>query len=340
MTSSNVIIEGNSIDNGIYDSGVYAYDALIDSAAKSSIVNNNLSATSSSYLDLTDDCVVNGNFFTAPAASATFISLEGNSCIITNNIFARAAVSITAYIAISSSSGHQINNNNFDSTTVNGTSETTISGITAGDVIDKNKNHIKYAVVPMGVDHPASNFATVNSIAYYNAIHEITNKAVYSYYANTSFIIGSTGGRDFSFYAAMDKHLPRGAQIMSIKAGVWFAGTATITTNAGSNLVEIIAKSQPIVSANYSAGTGSILDPKLRANTFIDSQSASYSFDLDTTLSVISAGTQYVTLNVSSNDNYVVGQDNTVIVKFHINALLASGSGEFEISPMVVKYTV
>lgn len=132
---ANIIINNNTIDQGRFSDGTtpatvnYAFHAWIYGSAN-----------------------ISHNTFMGPAAASDMLNLENSSSKISNNKFIRGATSITSYIKNHGTQDQVIVENVFDQTTIDGTNEAIVSGLTSTSTYERNINQIAYLVLSLVED--------------------------------------------------------------------------------------------------------------------------------------------------------------------------------------------
>jgi hypothetical protein len=160
------IISNNSIDYGRDNNTTYGYNYSIRVKGNCSILNNNISGINASQYGLY--CEANSY------AREVYYVVEGNN-------FIRRSTSIGAYIYVDSATNGKAENNTFDSTTINGSSEELVLSTVAGEYLDrwnfvKNKNQ-SYCIA-LAPNQAASYINFINKSSLSGVTSTITSDAL------------------------------------------------------------------------------------------------------------------------------------------------------------------
>lgn len=154
MPASNVVFDGNSIQNGIYDGGTYAYDniaylncesivsnnsfaanatTVLTVSGQSTITNNVFRSTTTTFATISAECKISSNKFVGTAS--TYLSVSAN-CTIHDNTFTTPAESAT-FITLSNSRCN-ITDNKFVRSATSITAYIAISGTSGHQIVDND----------------------------------------------------------------------------------------------------------------------------------------------------------------------------------------------------------
>lgn len=311
---ANIVIKNNTIDHGRSSDGTspatynYAHNAWIYGSA-----------------------LIDGNTFMSPAASADMLNIDNCSCTITNNKFIRSSTSINSYIRNYGTNDQKIVGNIFDTSTTNGTSEDLVLGLSITSAYHSNKNQIAYTAIPYGAfsnnpDSTLSIFITTG----------VDGVAI----PDRSFtILSALGTGEIQFASNMDFNiaLPENVKILDAKVGFFAINSGATIIDESS--VELSLNAQDLVTANYSTGVNSILDPKNRISSSLETITAT-PYDIDVNLSAVTTDSQYLPIDSSSSSNFTTHKNisitGQIAVKLNISVI---GSGFIlQLSPLVVRY--
>lgn len=261
--------------------------------------------------------LIDGNNFAIPSLNANMLSLTDCNCTITNNTFVRGSTSITSYINYPEAAQQIITNNTFDKSTVNGTSDVLIVGLPAGSIYEKNINQVMY--IPI--------FPSMELVGAVNA------GADPSILPSTSIEYSDTTLHNHNLGYDLTANIPAGMQIISAKIG--FGTFRIAVTFAGSHhATSMVAIMTNAVRANYTTGTGSILD--VYANAALGTSVSGSTLDLSNV--TLDTTTGYMTVDLSASSFYT-SLDESIFVKVNLDVQLSAGDLIITISPLVVKCT-
>lgn len=218
--NSNIVVENNVIDKSAWTDGltptVYKYDhcAHIYGSAK-----------------------IEGNTFANPNVGADMLKTQTGSCTIRNNKFIRNDTTISTYIkhVYTDGSGiHNITENVFDNSTVDGTSEKLVSGLNVGSIYTRNRNQTGFIYIPVYNNDRAQ----LSFIALAHDQFQNTNTNVFNYtqYKNNSLVTtletasnspSSPNTLLFHRTIQLDEWLEPGMQVAQIGMGA-FIPTGTV----------------------------------------------------------------------------------------------------------------
>jgi len=313
---ASIIIRNNIIDQGRVSDGAtpvtytYAYHAWILGSS-----------------------LISGNTFAAPTASTDMLYIDNCSCTITGNKFIRGSTSIGSYIR-NAGNDQTIVNNTFDSSTIDGSSETLVAGTLTTSNYYGNKNQTIYISVPMapqatrntGVAGSVMDFVgetNYAAIANAQALTIVNGKATYGE-TETNFMI--------------NPYLPEGVRILSFKFGAHRGNSGAPALNgAATNSFSLKLKSIDTVTANYATGTSSIMDTFNTLNNTLDTTTVSQDLNASSFFSTTMLTTQYYSIDVSANSYYINNKSYAIIAQFAVGFLLSSGTATLYFSPTVIR---
>jgi hypothetical protein len=318
---ANIVIRDNTIDQGRFSDGTtpvaytYAYHAWI---------------LGSSF--------ISGNTFAAPTASTDMLYIDNCSCTITGNKFIRGSTSIGSYIR-NAGNDQIIKNNTFDSTTVDGSSETLVAGTLTTSNYYGNKNQTIYIPIHLAsyttkvVTDVAS---TPNGAFSVNAVTGGVNFGIVDG-KTLQLIIGNTTASYFQTNVNLTSLLPEGIKILAVKYGGFKANSgAPVLNGIASNEYQLTLRVYDTVKANYTIGTSSIMDIQNTQNSTVAILNHT-SYNLNTGLVALGASTQYSEIDTSANIYCVTSQNYIIVAIFTCFVLMTSGVLTLTFSPMVVK---
>lgn len=310
----NVLFDNNVIGDGYYDNaGTLA------------------SFNYSRLLHTTADIVATNNTFAGIDAGSGLNMVNLDNCFgrFTNNSFIRGSSIINAYINDDNSytnlNEHYVVDNSFDSITCNGTDEDLFKG-GLNSTFTNNVNQTAYVAIPWTSDmlHEAG-FLAGTTVAVG------TNFDRYFF-----FFLSNTVQTIYNIYIPIKAHVPRGVKLISMKAGIFF--TATALDGGGTNSMQLKASNQNIVSANYAAGTNSILDVKNRPTNYsgpFTFPAIRWEYSNTVSYSATPANTLYASIDLLEEP---LTNESCVVANLNFSMKLSSGTSIGEISPLVIKY--
>lgn len=287
---ANIIIKDNILDQGRSSDGTtpvtynYSYHAWVQGSA-----------------------IIDSNVFSAPAASSDMLYLDECSCIITKNKFIRNGTSISSYIRNTGAYDHVITHNIFDESTIDGSDDVIIKSLSNKSVCHSNKNQTIYVPVVWFdsiVDIPSSATDTILGLG------GIANPNVQRQNNYINITRTSTANSSLVADIPLGQSIPEGATLLECKIGL--ASAINGVTFTGDNTFSLILIGQETLSANYSAGLGSLLDVFVRRTTV--AQSVTSTYDMATNTASLQGATQYVT--VAPTLDYFTNNGNSVFTLF------------------------
>jgi len=341
-TMSNVIIEGNTIGA----SSSFTYDYLLITSADCTITSNNFSGIT-------------------PGGTHSMIWLSNSTNNIHGNTFIRGASSVTSYIQATGSVDQIITNNIFDAMTTDGSNENLATGLTVTSIFEKNKNQIKYAVIPMSTEEASIYGTTYASTAH--AIIKMTPDFTYAVRAgavqdnNIAEIwdqqTNTPTSRYFGKSLDLNGRIPQGARILDVKTSIYNESTVPLDTTGGINtftiamqtsnnhLLAIDSKTYPSDTvSNWMLNYGAKYTLTINAGNEANLRSAyqvlelnASNFTTDSSHSLISGAT---VTNQDISSNFITGADDSLTVSFKFNFLRTASVFDLIIvmSPLIVKY--
>lgn len=319
----NIKITNNSIDLGFSSTGSiaanYTYDSNLTLGGDAIITNNTFMGS-----------IGNGD------ATTNLMSIIDGSSIISNNNFIRGTGSpVNTYVNVTSSTDQIIKDNIFDQSTVDGTSDILVSGLSANSTYSHNKNQIIYIPISMG----GGSFSTdlINA----NVAIDTSSSAVTTGFNYLRVFFNNVAARTFFINFNLNASLPDSVKILSVKAGIFNFRVGVGTLTSGTFTLQMQADN--VVPANYSTGTGSILDAFNYSNVGVLDTVFAPDLDLFANYATLQLGALYVTADVVADagdpNNFINTKDKCISIQVYItNDINVLGSGQsWLISPLVVK---
>ena len=319
---ANIVIRDNTIDQGRFSDGTtpvaytYAYHAWIFGSS-----------------------IIDGNTFIAPSASADMLNIDSCSCTITKNKFIRGSTSVNSYIRAYGSNDQIITNNTFDQTTINGSSDILVVGISSRTTYTSNKNQTIY--VPFQITTSGSTSLTDFSQAFfYNG--GFSPYGTFPAIPQEIYISGTDAIR-VKMETNLGMMLPDGVKLLAIKFGLLRNGTGVVNTGANYNAFELNINIWDTVKANYITGTGSIMDiagtsPLYNVyKTTTSTATQTILFNSGTAWADILAAEVYYELDLSANNYCVNNRDYLILAHMQYDMKFSSGDSSLFISPLVAK---
>lgn len=310
---ANIVIRNNTIDQGRFSDGTtpvaynYDYSAWIFGSSN-----------------------ITGNSFLSSVASTDMLNIDTCSCNITHNKFVRGSTSINSYIRSYGANDQSITNNLFDSTTINGSSLTLVTGITATSIYTRNKNQTGYLYVPIFDNSPgitgiidAFNQTTLNDYTLgQSKFGGLGSQLIFKSGASVSF------SKNFNIGSLLD----RGVKIKEIKLGT-FISTGTITPSAFQLIsMNIFA---PINDQHMDVQNTFHTPPTL--TTF--GTTPEYVISSPGQFTNITTSTQYITYTPTSTDPYfTAGGDYQLYVRLRISLTFGAANWTMLFSPFKITY--
>lgn len=213
-----VVVTGNLINYGRFDGVTYGYNIGISNCMGAIISHNIIKGLNTSGIGI--DVLVGGS--------------AQKRCNISNNQIYRGTTSIANYIRLETSStdteGFCVDNY-FDSTTINGSTATTIATPSGSWIVERNKNQtatmfITAATATTGIrDATQADPNTAGTLAAYNA--SFTTAA-----RDFTFHYGNTGTELWATWIVPLSVLPKNAQLISASSVVVMSNTTPTTKKA------------------------------------------------------------------------------------------------------------
>lgn len=327
---SDVLIEGNTVTFGTYDSGVYLYNSCLVITCGAIITNNMFDGIESG---------VQSMITLSPTAN-------NRSYLVKSNKFHRNTNTLTvAYINESSSSTSygEVVNNFFDSTTKDGTIET-LASLPDNWIYRENINQKGSVTIQLNdnnatisgstaslTDLPAYSFIEGAKIAITEPDNVVAKYS--SPYINALVPNTCTDQIYINFHVNLEKVLPFNVKVSKLKLGLWVQRTVALDVTAGTNQLELIL--------SKSSDNEDVLD--VRKNIAVDTDYGIDSAEETAGAVVISgnsAATQYFTLTASSPEEFISGKDYMLFSRILIK-LKRAASGtilDATFSPLKVEY--
>lgn len=287
------------------------------------------------FLLVSANSTILGNTFKYPNTT-TFLTLSNCQCIVRNNRFTRGATSISSYINISGSSGHQITDNVFDSSTTDGSTETLAANLVDGDLFTRNKSQIEY----MSILPTADNF--FDTYVYNYPTSGSHTFQLNSYYVNGAIYSTTNGGgvqRDGYYTVNLSRILPKNVKLLNALVSFrWTSVGANMSTTSNQMQFNVnvyrtsstrkinTVFTTPSNTLAYTTGTPTGLD------AVVSNYTTSFTAP-DTTEKVAS-------LNLSSYNLYN-NNSQDIILEIDIRYLTtgSSATSNYILSPILVKYS-
>jgi len=312
---ANIVIRNNTIDQGRVSDGAspviynYDYNAWIFGSAN-----------------------ITGNSFLSAVASTDMLNIDGCSCTITNNKFVRGATSINSYVRGYGSQDQFITNNLFDSTTINGSSLTLVTGISARSFYARNKNQTGTLYIPI---NETISGTIGNSDQFYVATQAGTSDyKLVSYKLGglvTAAVAVASIALDLVKIFNISARLEQGVKITEIKLGVFvLAGTITPSSTQAIARYNIMAASNDqYMTANNATY---ITQPTLFATAEYIVDSAQKVIDVGT-------ATEYVIYTPSATDPYfTMNKDYAFFIKLRCATLFGATDWQVNYTPLKITY--
>ncbi len=312
MSASSVIIDGNTIDTGVYGATSSGYDSAVILRGTGSTTgneqefnfqNNVITATNNLSLSCTvPNAKITNNVFRNVSASGRFISFNGAFVEIKGNKFYRGAAALPSYIQLNGVTPY-ITDNYFDSSTSNGTNESLITDSVnvAWDpkigVMDRNVNQIYYkSLIVSKYDSSTVGYFNINA-------GEV---------GNLSALINNTAGGgntiNFNITFNLNDYFPTGTVINSATLNYSTTSIANVNTGQSTVFVMYLRVIGPIDS-NFISIAGQV-------GSIIGEVSATNSYPSPTPYSQLTTAQTLTT--IPSNNSWKTSSDRAVIV--HISA--------------------
>lgn len=336
LNITNTCVVSNNYFNpksGIGNKHIYA-------TAACRIMDNTFASSAVQYgIDISANATISGNVFERALAGTTFINMTNCQCTVHDNKFTRGAVSIPYYIKINGSSGHQITDNVFDNTTVDGTTESLIGTPAAVDNVSRNKNQIAY-MSTMASDHTNGGLHQVSFTA---------TKSVNTFQYNNLATITSTGGIGATNYVSfhfvnISRILPPKARLLGILVGMkWNVFGNAITGNGMSFTMNLYKTDTTLPIGNPNTNIfntpASTLASKAASGDTVLSDTVPFA---PQTASVPSGDNtvKYLSADYTSSNLYNDGVNDLVLrllANYQINN--NNGTGTYNVSPILIRYT-
>lgn len=325
-TFSDTIIEGNTFSVGYYTDG-------------SSVLSN----TYTQLLNTSSESIITGNTFGGVTGGNTMISISDCACTIMSNNFVRGSTAVSAYITASGTKDQIITHNVFDKETVDGSTETLVSGITTTSQYEKNKNQTKYAIKSLGMEsyHPyIAPYIWDANTSYWVATHDfIGGSGAYSfqtigYMRTSSAHVGPL--RAVDFYANLSNILPNNVQILKTLIGFNFKTIgANLSTAVTSSLITQLHFTNPDINIDFSTPASTL------AGTFTTNVTGSVAAP---TTSISGGGystavNHYVAGDYSAN-SFITSTGKNIIFSFRytFGNTASTATTEYLLSPLLIKY--
>lgn len=310
-TITNILIEGNTFDFGSSTvdettTTSYSYTTCLNITADVNLVNNYISG------------IVTG--------ASNIMSINSGYGNISGNTFVRGSNTIGAYITATGSIDQTIKDNIFDSPTVDGTTETLVTGLTGGSFYGQNKNQTGYVAVPFDTDSQPYDFTTNERL-----MQNGTSDYVAANYNLTQIVNSGTPNvaYDYTMVKNLTSHLPKNVNVLGTKVGIKFNGTATYS---GTNILfqEIFVYATN--GLNFTAGTGSAADPGSVSSIDNASHTAS--------TTGLTATPVYNFVDTSTSAQFTSSSDRFIILRSLFRYQFASviTGATFVLSPILVKF--
>ncbi len=316
----NINIKNNSIDIGFSSTGSMPANY-----------------TYASNLSLGGDAVVAGNMFKGcignGSGSTNLMTVSSGTSTITNNNFIRGAGSpVATYIAITSASDQIIKDNIFDQSTVDGTTDVLVTGLSSGSIYHSNKNQIIY--IPIS----AAGGTFTSDIINGNVSADAGASVVTTGFNYLSVFFDNVSPRSFYVNFDLNSCMPDSTKLLTAKIGIFNINIGAGTLTSGAFVIQIATDN--VVPANFTTGVNSILDVKNNGSSLLDSFSDS--LDLFANYAAVQANTLYLTANssdASDSNNFINTKDKCMTVQVYIaNDINTLGAGQaWKISPLVLK---
>ena len=348
-TMANVIVEGNTVEAG-GAGGAFTYKYMMFNSADSKILNNHFSG------------------IVSDAGAAVMIWLANCTNNVRGNTFVRGSSSINTYIVSTGSNDQIITDNIFDNTTSDGSNTILASGLTANSLYEKNKNQTAYAMVPVGaakdgtvitngwsVFESTTGPFTAPSTALYTTSGYLYDMMVLKIFDTTA----SPSGHQFGLSLDVSSRVPAGAKITDIRISLYNPSGVISAFLTSGNFFELVLSS----SRNH---TDSINLTTYQSSTTFASWMLSFSSKASLSLTtgnelypsyqvleipttsftgtyIDSSGGSHSVTGTDISDNYVVGNDNTILANLRfVYTASAAGSAAHPlllISPLIITYT-
>ena len=334
--SSNCVISNNYFNS---KSGIGAKHLVV--SAPSRILNNTFASAATTYsMDVSANSTIVGNIFERASSNTTFLNLTNCQCSVHHNKFYRGAVSVNYYIKINGTSGHQITDNFFDNTTVDGTTESLIGTFAAADNVSSNKNQIAY-MSTMASDHTNG------------GIHQVSftcTKSVNTFQYNNIATLTSTGGIGATNYVSfhfinISRVLPPKAKLLGILVGMkWNVFGNAITGNGMSFTMNLYKTDTGLPLGNPNTNIfntpGSTLASKALSGDTVLSDTVPFAPQTAAVASGDNINVKYLNADYSSLGLYNDGVNDLVLrilANYQINN--NTGTGTYNVSPILIRYT-
>jgi hypothetical protein len=313
-------------------------------ALNHAIISNNIISGSSSYTYaknayITADSTITDNMFsgiTNNASTSVCLDIATDNSIITGNKFYRESNNILAYIRKGGSGGkHVITDNSFDNYTTDGSNENVVlfSSSSADTIYERNKNQISYISISPFVGHIQTSGAGLSTLLTTGSPYTlISNNLIYS-------VTAGSGQVFTTLYLNLSDKLPINSKILRIKNGIRALLGTSVILSWGSSDYKLELRYHNTSVENFTAVTGSILDlfSGTTAATAVTS-TPSLTGTIDSTfVGNINVATQIIEIQ-NTNDNYINTKDKLLSLALKFNIEFDSGSEDFVISPIVIKY--
>jgi hypothetical protein len=223
-----------------------------------------------------------------------------------------------------------IKDNIFDQSTVNGSSDVLVVGISSASSFYSNKNQIIYIPVQLGMGtYTDPTIGVIYANAYSNALNNIL------YFRSAVF---GTTNQILTIHVNLNDSLPEGARVDEINFGLYcINAAATLNASAGLNQVFIRIATVDNVSANYTAGTSSIIDAKVAYTTGTPTVKIDTTYNVYTNFAALQANTEYITIPIN-DERYRNTKDRMLTLELvHTMSLTVAGSVTFYFSPILAK---
>lgn len=317
----------------------------------SKVINNTFTGTSTApiaqYLFAQGaSSTISGNTFSPPVAGSSHIRLSDCQCIVTDNRFVRDGTAIQNYITVSGTSGHQITNNYFDSSTTDGVTETIISNVTDGNIVHSNKNQVGYITIfPQEVPNGTS-FSYIIPAASGVGTHNVqqdmfTGSPFGLYYARGDlYTINSGAGvlQKVVYLANLSRVLPLNAKVVGSLIGFRLNNIGANLSSSNFSIESSLHKTAAAfpISNPYSSPASTLASVNGSFPNFLDpainQQSTAYTPDTNT---------RYLTADYTGNNVYI-NNTQDVILRFQINFILTASSANtsYHLSTFLIKYVL
>ena len=307
MSASSVIIDGNTIDTGVYGATSSGYDSAVILRGTGSTTgneqefnfqNNVITAINNLSLSCTvPNAKITNNIFRNVSASGRFISFNGAFVEIKGNKFYRGTTSLSSYIQLNNATPF-ITDNYFDSSTTNNSSEALVvdSVGTAWSpkigLMERNVNQIYYKILAKDGYAPSSvgsTSYTVGEGSNFNVILTNVTTGIQNISYNINFILSD--------------YFPLGTTITNVT--LYYTGSITNVDTTQSTIIQLYLRNVGPIDSNFINISGQV-------SSITQELSDTKNYPVPTPYAQLSSAQMVTT--TPSNDSFKISSNQSVAV--------------------------